>query len=174
VKIFFPEYRSAVFPNRKQGVPGIILFMVIGFFVGVCGSYLSRHVFVFLTIIALGIAGALVGRVVRALHKSNKRNRALSTRINKNVPEILSGWNYRPRQIVRRFGAVGSAGAETIDVPSPNPLAMNGNNDAWFNGDALERGSRIFVHLDPTVEDATAEASCRVMPARFRCTTKVP
>jgi uncharacterized membrane protein YeaQ/YmgE (transglycosylase-associated protein family) len=152
--------------TKKRGASYIISFIIICFFAGFGASYFLENNFGLLTTAVLGIAGILLclGGAVSALLNWNKVDAARGTGIKKNALQITSGWNYRPREAFRRFAAVHSAGAETADVLSPQPFAMN--NNVWFNDDSLECAARTFINLDPTVEDATTQA-------RFRRTTKV-
>jgi hypothetical protein len=92
--------------------------------------------------------GVSIRTVINALLKWPKAERAQTAHSKKNVPQITSEWNYRPRQAIRRYAAVDAALAETAAVMIPEPPPTNQENDIWFN----------FVSLDPTVEDARRKA----------------
>src|SRR5438093_3490972 len=158
MKILFPKYGSDAFLTRKPGASGITAFIIICFFAGFGASYFLENKFWLLTIAVLGIAGILLclGGAGSALLGRRKVEGAHSTGIKKNAPQITSGWDYRPRGAFRRFAAVHSAGAETADVLSPEPFAIN--NNVWLNHDSLECLAHPFMNLDPTVEDATTKA----------------
>ena len=74
-------------------------------------------------------AGISIRAVISALLKWHKAERAQTAPIRKNILLITSEWDYRPRQAIRRYAAVASAGGETCDVLSPTPFAIN--NDVW-------------------------------------------
>jgi hypothetical protein len=159
MKISFPNHRSGALLTRKQSTLFIFSSIVIGFFAVIGGSYFLKNNFGLLTMAVLGIAGILlclggaVGTLI--LFGWSKVDGARSAPAKKNVPRITSGWDYRPREVIRRFAAVDSASAETSEVLSPEPFAIN--NNGWFNDDALECTAHSFMDPDPTVEDATAE-----------------
>ncbi len=158
MKISFPNYRSGTLLTRKQGTSFIISSVVIGLFAGIGGSHFLENNFALLTIAVLGIAGILLclGVAVRPLLSWSKVERARSAPIKKNAPQTTSGWNYRPRKAIRRSAAVDSAGAETADIVSSEPFAIN--NNGRFNDDSLQRTAHTFINLNPTIEDETTEA----------------
>jgi hypothetical protein len=160
MKISFPSYSSGTLLTRKQGASSIISSIIIGLFAGIGGGYFLENNFALLTIAVLGIAGILLclgGAVdILTLLSWSKVERARSTPIKKNTSRITSEWHYRPRKAIRRLAAVDSATAETSEILSPEPFAIN--NNGWCNDDARERTAHTFIDLDPTVEDETAEA----------------
>ena len=129
----------------------VISSTIIGFFAGLCGSYLLENNFWLLAIALLGIAGVLLslGGAGSAVLGWREVEETRSTRIRKYAPQITSGWDYRPRKAIRRYLAVASAGTETSEVLSPEPFAIN--NNAWLNNDSLECAAYPFMNLDPTV-----------------------
>jgi hypothetical protein len=93
-------------------------------------------------------AGISIRPVINALLNWHKAERAQTAQRKKNMPQITSEWNYRPRQVIRRYAAIDSAGAKTSVVMIPEPSPTNQENDIWFS----------FVSLDPAVEDARGKA----------------
>ena len=157
MKIWFPEYGPGELLIKKLGVPCIVWSMIIGFFAGLCGSYLLKNNFWLLVIAVLGIAGMLLylGGAGSALLRWRQVEETRSTPIRERAPQIKSGWDYRPRKAIRPYAGADSAGAEPSEVLGPESFAIN--NDVWLNIDSLERAAFTFVNLDPTVEDATTE-----------------
>jgi hypothetical protein len=154
MKILFPEYGSHAYLTRKRGASCII----ICFFAGFGGSYFLENNFGLLTIAVLGIAGILLclRGAGSALLGWRTVKGARGTRIKKNAPQITAGWDYRPRIAIRPYAAIDSTRAETSDVLSPDPFAIN--NNVWLNGDSIECAAHTFINLNPTVEDATTKA----------------
>jgi hypothetical protein len=95
-------------------------------------------------------AGVSIRAVIKGLLKRHNGERAQTAHRKKNVPQIMSGWDYRPRKTNRRY-AVGRAEAETVEVMSQGPSATNENDNAWFN--ALECAAHTFIDPDTTAED---------------------
>jgi hypothetical protein len=124
------------------------------------GNYLLENSFELLMIAVLGIAGILrrLGGAERALLSSSTSERARGTQIKKNAPQITSEWDYRPRKAIRPYAAIESPRPETSDGLSPDPFAINKNNNVWLNNDSLECTAHTFINLDPTVEVATTQA----------------
>ena len=81
---------------------------------------------------------------------------ARSRQIKKSAPQIKSGWDYRARKAIRPHGGANGAGAETSEVLSPEPFAIN--NNVWLSNDSREYAPHAFFNLDTTVENATAKA----------------
>jgi hypothetical protein len=68
----------------------------------------------------------------------------------KNMPQITSGWEYRPRDVTRRNAALAThAEAETAEVVPSGSSAPNENDNFWFN----------FTNFEPTAEEATIKVS---------------
>jgi hypothetical protein len=103
-------------------------------------------------------AGVSIRAIIKGLLKRHNGERAQTAHRKKNVPQITSGWDYRPRKTNRRY-AVGRAEAETVEVLSEGPSATNENDNAWFN--ALECAAQTFIDPDPTAEDARTKAPSR-------------
>ena len=134
MKIFFPERRSGPLLTKLRGGPRIIWFIIICFFFGLCGSYLLENHFGLPAIMLLGIFVILIGAVVIALLYWSKIGQGRCAPIKKSVPRIISEWQYRPKQAIRRFAVLESAGTEPSDVLSPTPFAIN--NHIWFPEDS--------------------------------------
>jgi len=92
-------------------------------------------------------AGNSIRAVINALLKRLKVERAQTAHARKNVPQIGSGWDYRPKQGHRRYAAVDAARAETVEPLSSTASAADANNMIWFD----------FIGSDPAVEDARAK-----------------
>ena len=100
-------------------------------------------------------AGISIRAVIKGLLKRHNAERAQTAHREKNLPQITTGWDYRPRKANRRY-AVGRAEAETVEVLSQGPSAPNENDNAWFN--ALEGAAHTFIDPDPTAKDARTKA----------------
>jgi uncharacterized membrane protein YeaQ/YmgE (transglycosylase-associated protein family) len=156
LKILFPKYASNTLLARKRGTPCIISLLIIAFFAGLCGGYLLENNFSFLAIMMLGIAGILVAGTVSFLLNGTKVDGARGTRIKKNARQNKSGWDYRPRNMIRPYAGADSARAQTSEVLSPESFAIN--NNVWLNNGSLECAARTFMNLEAMVEDATTKA----------------
>jgi hypothetical protein len=94
--------------------------------------------------LANGSLAAWLTRVVGALRNRNRvqvTDAALSMH---DVPQITSGWDYRPKDVIRRDTAfdVGRAGAaELVNSSASTPKE---NDDVWFS----------FTSPEPTEEHA--------------------
>jgi hypothetical protein len=156
MKLSFPDRFSVGVSTRKQVESSISWLVVIGFLVGVGGSYLLGNHFVSLAIIVLGIGGILVGVATATWLNWGKVDRTHIVSIKKKVPRITSEWHYRPKEATRAYAAVDSAGAETSEVLTPEHFEIN--NNGWFNNDSFEYEAHTFVDNDPAVGDVTAKA----------------
>ena len=67
---------------------------------------------------------------INALLNWHKVERAQTVARKKNVPQMASGWDYRPRKANRAYPGVDCASAETSDVLNPELSAIN---EAWRN-----------------------------------------
>jgi hypothetical protein len=82
---------------------------------------------------ANSISATWLTKAVGALRNRNKvhvTNSALSTH---DVPQITSGWDYRPRKAIRRDGACDCGGVETAEVVTSRASTPKENDDVWFN-----------------------------------------
>jgi hypothetical protein len=63
------------------------------------------------------------------------------------VPQITSGWDYRPKKAIRRYAALDGAAAaeEAADIVNSNPSEANTTDDVWFS----------FINVDAAAKDAT-------------------
>jgi hypothetical protein len=99
--------------------------------------------------------GSGVGMSIRAainvLLNQNKVERAQTTARKRNLPQIAAGWDYRPRESVRRHAVVDAAQAETAETQSSSPSAVDANNVVWFD----------LINPDPVIEDARTKAPLR-------------
>jgi hypothetical protein len=86
-------------------------------------------------------AGISIRAVINALFTGHKGKGAQTAHRKKNVPQITSGWDYRPRKTNRRCD-LGRAEAETVELLSHGPSARNENDNACFN--ALECAAHTF------------------------------
>jgi len=153
MKIWFPNCSLGALLRKKQHASCIISSVLIGFFAGLCGSYLLENHFWLLTIAGLGIASILLclGGAVGIFLNLSKVDGTPSASIEENVPRITSQWDYRPRKATRAPAVFDSPGAETYEVLSPDPCVIN--NDVWCNDDSLECAARAFIRLRPDGEE---------------------
>jgi hypothetical protein len=94
-------------------------------------------------------AGISIRTVIKALLKWHKPELAHTAHRKKSVPQITSGWDYRPKQATRRYAAVASPGPETAEALRSSSLAINEHENVWFN----------FIDSGPTAEDARGKAA---------------
>jgi len=102
-----------------------------------------KIIFSLLSIVPLGIAVILVSRAAYALRNRSKIHLTHDVRIEKSVPQITSGWDYRPRNVTLRDATAApyrTAEPEKTHDSSPSPSAPNQNADVWFS----------FASQDPT------------------------
>ena len=93
-------------------------------------------------------AGISIRAAINALLNWPKAERAQTAARKKNMPQITPGWDYRPRESVRRHAAVDAARAETVETLCSSPSGVDANNAVWFD----------FINPDRTVEDARTKA----------------
>jgi hypothetical protein len=93
-------------------------------------------------------AGISIRAAINALLNWRKAKRAQTAARKKNVPQITPGWDYRPRESVRRHAAVEATRAETAETLSSSPSGVDANNVVWFD----------FIDPDRAVEDASTKA----------------
>jgi len=132
--------------------------VTIGFFAGVSGSYILEHDFHISVAALLGIAGILAGAAITAWLNWGKLDRARYTRINENVPQMRSRWDYRPRQAIQPHAPLVSEAAESVNDLSPNGPATTVEDDAWFD----------FISVESSTKDVPMN------PCLQRSRTKVP
>ena len=154
MKISFPKYGPGELLTRKQGATRIISFVVIAFFVAVCGTYLLTNKLWLLTIAVLGIAGILLflGAAAAIFLKQNQVDEVPSAPIEENVPRITSQWDYQPRRARRVGAALDSPSTETSDGLSSDPFGINDN--VWLKDNSLEDAAPTFVSGPPEVEES--------------------
>jgi hypothetical protein len=159
MKISFPKYGRGELLIKKLDAPSIIWSMMIGFFAGLCGSYLLKNHFWLLMIAVLSIVGILLCLGVAAGIFLNWRKvagapstkEAPSVSINENGPRITPQWDYRPRKAIRVRAVLDRASAETSDVFSPEPFMTN--NNVSFNENSLGGAAPAFVNIRPDAEE---------------------
>ncbi len=137
MKLSFPDRFSVGVLTRQQVESSISWLVVIGFLVGVGGSYLLGNHVISLAIIVLGIGGILVGVAILTLLNWSKIGRRHIVSLKKKLPRITSEWRYRPKETFRTRIAASKPNAETSDLLSPNPFVAKRNNSAWSNDDSL-------------------------------------
>jgi hypothetical protein len=93
-------------------------------------------------------AGIWIRAAINALLNWRKAERAQTAISKKNLPQFTPGWDYRPRESVRRHAAAKSPSAETAENPSSSPSGVDANNVVWFD----------FIDRDLAVEDARTKA----------------
>jgi len=164
MKISFPKYGAGELFVNERGARCIISSVIIGFFAGLCVSYLLQNKFWLLTIALVGTAGILLclggaAGIFLNWSKVDGAPSAIATpsaHINENVPRITSQWDYRPKKPVRAPAVFDGSGAEASEVMSPDPFVID--NSFWCNDGLLECAAHTFANLEPMVEDATTKA----------------
>ncbi len=159
MKISFPKYGPGELLINERGARCIISSVIIGFFAGLCGSYLLQNKFWLLTIALIGIAGILLclGGAAGIFLNYDKvdeapgANSAPSANISQDVPRITSQWDYRIKKPIRPYIAGDSPSGETCDGLSPDPFMINDN--VWFNDGSLECAAPTFVNRPPDAEE---------------------
>ena len=154
---------------KQRGAPLIISSAIIGFFAGLCVSYLLQNKFWLLAIALVGIAGIVLCLGGAAGIFVNRRNIdvASSANIQENAPRITSQWDYRPNRPIRTPAVFDSPGAETSEVLSAERFGIN--NNLWCNDNSLEGAASTFINrprdaeeLIPKVLSQTTEPICTV------------
>lgn len=100
----------------------------------------------------LSITGILIGGAVKALFNRNKASEVDRVPIMQSLPQVTSGWDYRPKGAIRRFAPGQSTGVEKADLLSPS-VAEDKSGKASFDDRWLEFGTHTFVNVhavDPT------------------------
>jgi hypothetical protein len=93
-------------------------------------------------------AGISLRAAINAWLNSHKAERTQTAARKRNVRQITPGWDYRPRESVRRHAAVDVPRAETAKNPSASPSAVDANNVLWFD----------CINPDPAVEHERTKA----------------
>ena len=141
MKIFFCSLGSWL-TNRQVARCSITLICLLA------GTYFVGHHFGLLAIVVLGLAVILIGGAVGAfLNWSRVEGTHIALRM-KNAPQVMSGWDYRPRDVIRREAAFECGGPVTPTAVSSISSTLNENDNVWFN----------FTKPEPTVEEATTKA----------------
>jgi hypothetical protein len=158
MKISFPKYGPGELLMRKQGATLIISFVVIAFFVGVCGSYLLANKLWLLTIAVLGIAGILLclGAAAAISLSQSKVDEAPSAPIEENAPRITSQWDYRPRKPIRARRVLDRPSTKTSDDLSSDVFVTKDN--VWWNDDLDEGATPTFINDPSRAEEPITES----------------
>jgi hypothetical protein len=96
-------------------------------------------------------AGISIRAAINALLNWHKAERTQTAARKKNVPQITPGWDYRPREPVRRHAAADAARAETPEILTSTPAAVEAGNMSWFD----------FINPNPAIGDARTKAPSR-------------
>lgn len=110
-------------------------------------SYFVERRFGFLVFLVLVVASIFIGgAVVIALRSRNRFQGTRTVFRMKNIPQITSGWDYRPRNVILGGAAVTPNGGEEMaqDLNS-SPATLDEDDNVWFN----------FTNPETTVEEAT-------------------
>ena len=173
MKISFPKNGPSELLIKQRGAPLIISSAMIGFFAGLCVSFLLQNKFWLLTIALVGIAvillclGAAAGIFVNSSKVLNSRkvDGAPIANIKENVPRITSQWDYRANKPIRTPAVCDSPSAETSEVLSAELFGIN--NNLWCSDNSLKGAAPIFVNaprdaeeLIPKVLSQTTEPVC--------------
>jgi hypothetical protein len=93
-------------------------------------------------------AGISIRAAINALLNWHKAERTQTAARKKNVPQITPGWDYRPREPVRRHAAAAAAPAETPETLTSTPAAVEAGNMIWFD----------LINPDRAIEGAKTKA----------------
>jgi hypothetical protein len=159
MKISFPKYGPGELLIKKLGAPSIIWSMMIGFFAGLCGSYLLKNHFWLLMIAVLSAVSILLCLGAAMVIFLNLRKvdgaptaiEAPSASIKESVPRITSQWDYRPRKAILASPVFDSTGAETSEVLSSDSFGIN--NNVWCNDNSLPGAAAAFINPQPDGEE---------------------
>ena len=169
MKISFPKYVPGELLIKERGARCIISSVIIGFFAGLCGSYLLQNKFWLLTIALVGIAGILLwlGGAAGIFLNYSRVDGAPSAHIRQNVPRITSQWDYLPKRPIRAHAAADSPCAEISEVLSPYAFGID--NNVWCNDNSLEGATSTFIsgrhNAEERLTDVLSEASDPVCAA---------
>src|SRR2546430_15308502 len=113
MKISFPKYGPGELLIEERGARCIISSVIIGFFAGLCGSYLLQNKFWLLTIALIGIScillflGGAAGIFLNhcLVYGTPSAYTAPSANIRQNVPRIISQWDYQVKKPVPPYAA---------------------------------------------------------------------
>ena len=164
MKISFPKYGPGELLIEERGARCIISSVIIGFFAGLCGSYLLQNKFWLLTIALIGIAGILLclGGAAGIFLNYSKVDEAPgatsapSANISQNVPRITLQWDYRVKKPIRPYAAGDSLSGEISEVLSPAAFGINDN--VWFNDGSLECAAPTFINGPAEAEEPITKA----------------
>src|SRR5437773_2489437 len=164
MKISFPKYGPGELLIMERGARCIISSMIIGFFAGLCGSYLLQNKFWLLTIALIGIAGILLclgGAAGIFLNYSRvdeapNANGAPSANIRQDVPRITLQWDYRAKKPIRPYAAGDSPSAEISEIPSSDSFGINDN--VWLNDNSLVGVVPTFINGPSEAEEPITTA----------------
>ena len=159
MKISFPKYGPGELLIKERGARCIISSVIIGFFAGLCASYLLQNKLWLLTIAVLGIAGILLclGGAAgiflnrRKVDEAPTSNSAPSADVRQDVPRITSQWDYRSKKPIRAHAAADIPSAEISEVLSSDSFGIN--NNVWRNDNSLESAATAFVNPRPEGEE---------------------
>jgi hypothetical protein len=93
-------------------------------------------------------AGISIRAAINALLNGHKAERTQTAARKKNVPQITPGWDYRPREPVRRHAAADAARAETSGSLTSTAAAVEAGNMIRFD----------FINPNPAIGDARTKA----------------
>ena len=164
MKISFPKYGTGELLIKEQGARCIISSVIIGFFAGLCVSYLLQNKFWLLTIALIGIAGILLclGGAAGIFLNYGKvdegpgAHSAPSANIRQDVPRITLQWDYRAQRPIRPYAAGDSPNTETSDGLSSDPFGMDDN--VWLNDNSLEGVAPTFINGPAEAEEPIPKA----------------
>ena len=164
MKISFPKYGPGELVIKERGARCIISSVIIGFFAGLCGSYLLQNKFWLLTIALIGIAGILLclggaAGIFLSYGKVDEApgaNSAPSANIRQEMPRITLQWDYRAKKPIRAHATADTPSAETSEVPSWDSFGIN--DTVWCNDDSPECATQTFIDDPPEAEEPIAKA----------------
>ena len=131
MKIFIPKHWLGAFLGRSSTrsstwliIIGVILF----------GAYLLKNRLGLWGVLAVGIAGMLIGTGAYFLRNRTASAGTNNGRAGKSLPRIVSAWDYRPRDLrLRSSTSTPDVSAEITDAAGLSRSVLDGNTDVWFN-----------------------------------------
>ena len=101
-----------------------------------------------------GGLSAWLTRVAGTLRNRNKVQETDTGLSMHSVPQITSGWDYRPKDVIRRDAAFDTGQAGTADAVKSSASTPSQNGDAWFDFASLEPPTERVPTITPTSDDA--------------------
>lgn len=95
--------------------------------------------------------GISIRAAINGLLNWHKAERTQTAARKKNVPQIMPGWDYRPKQSARRHAVADAARAETPETLTSTSTVAEAANMIWFDS----------INPNPAIGDARTKAPSR-------------